>query len=106
MALKFFIAQIESVTFPGNEYNIKTSPIVFLLELFACYLTANLLFGGHLCSYFRKIIFASHDQSDVDGWVESKHAIYFIQCLLRLRTFCKEIIAFKPLLWKIFARIK
>ena len=52
MALKFFIAQIESITFPGNEYNIKTSPIIFVLELFACYLTANLLFGGHLGSYF------------------------------------------------------
>ena len=52
MALKFFIAQIESVTFPGNEYNIKTSPIIFIPELFACYLTANLLFGGHLGSYF------------------------------------------------------
>ena len=106
MALKFFIAQIERVTFPGNEYNNKTSPIVFVPELFACYLTANLLLGGHLGSHFRKIIFASHDQNDVDGWVESKHAIYFIQCLSRLRTFCKEIITFKPLLWKIFSRIK
>ena len=97
MALKFFIAQIESVTFPDDEYNIKTSSIVFVPELFAFYLTANLLLGGHLGSYFRKIIFASHDQNDVDCWVE-KHAIYFIQCLSRLRTFCKEIIAFKPLL--------
>ena len=25
MALKIFIPQIESVTFPDNEYNIKTS---------------------------------------------------------------------------------
>ena len=106
MALKFFIAQIKSVTFSGNEYNIKTSPIVFVPELFACYLTVNLLLGGHLGSYFRKIIFASHDQNDVDGWVKSKHAIYFIQCLSRLRTFCKEIIAFKTLLWKVFTRIK
>ena len=65
MALKFFIAQIESVTFPGNEYSIKTSPIVFVPELFAFYLTANLLLGGHLDSYFRKIIFASHDQNDI-----------------------------------------
>ena len=89
-----------------NNYNIKTSPIVYVPELFACYLTANLLPSSHLGSYFRKIIFASHDQNDVDGWVESKHAIYFIQCLSRLRTFCKEIIAFKPVLWKIFARIK
>ena len=53
MALKFFIAQVESVTFPGNDYNNKTSPIVFVPELFACYLTANLLLGGHLGSYFR-----------------------------------------------------
>ena len=106
MALKFFIAQIKSVTFSGNQYNIKTSWIVFVPELFACYLTDNLLLGGNLGSYFRKIIFAPHDQNDVDGWVESKHAIYFIQCLSRLRTFCKEIITFKPLLWKIFARTK
>ena len=33
MALKFFIAQIESVTFPGNDCNNKTSPIVFVPEL-------------------------------------------------------------------------
>ena len=52
MALKLFIALIESVTFPGNEYNIKTSPIVFVRESFACYLTANLLLGGHLGLYF------------------------------------------------------
>ena len=30
MALKIFIAQIESVTFPDNEYNIKTSRNVFV----------------------------------------------------------------------------
>ena len=34
---KFFIAQIESVTFPGNEYNIKTN-IIFrvICMLFDC----------------------------------------------------------------------
>ena len=55
MALKIFIAQIESVTFPDNEYNIKTSLNVFFPELFACYLAANLFLGGHLGSRFRKI---------------------------------------------------
>ena len=55
MALKIFIAQIESVTFPDNKYNIKTSLNVFVPELFACYLTANLFLGGHLGSRFRKI---------------------------------------------------
>ena len=55
MALKIFIAHIESVTFPDNEYNIKTPPNVFVLELFACYLTANLFLGGHLGLCFRKI---------------------------------------------------
>ena len=55
MALKFFIPQIESVTFPDNEYDIKTSPNVFVPELFACYLTSNLFLGGHLGSRFRKI---------------------------------------------------
>ena len=56
--------------------------------------------------FLKNYLCALHDQNDVDGWVESKHAIHSIQCLSRLRTFCKEIIAFKPLLWKIFARIK
>ena len=93
MALKIFIAQIESVIFPNNEYNIKTSLNVFVPELFARYLTANLFLGGHLGSRFRK-----HDQYDVDGWVESKHAIYFVRFLSRLRTFCKETIAYKSLL--------
>ena len=55
MALKIFIPRIESVTFPDNKYDIKTSPNVFVSELFACYLTANLFLGGHLGSRFRKI---------------------------------------------------
>ena len=52
---KNLFAHIESVTFPDNEYNIKTPPNVFVPELFACYLTANLFLGGHLGSRFRKI---------------------------------------------------
>ena len=42
MALKFFVAQIESVTFPGNEHNIKTSPIVFVPELFVHFINRPL----------------------------------------------------------------
>ena len=55
MALKIFIAHIESVTFLDNECDIKTPPNVFVPELFACYLTANLFLGGHLGLRFRKI---------------------------------------------------
>ena len=38
MALKFFIAQIESVTFPGNDYNNKTSPIGLIRSGVICML--------------------------------------------------------------------
>ena len=48
-----------------------------------------------LARVFEKLSFASHDQYDVDGWVESKHAIYFVRFVSRLRTFCKETIAYE-----------
>ena len=49
-------------------------------------------------AFSNKLSFVSHDQYDVDGWVESKRAIYFVLFLSRLRTFCKEAIAYKSLL--------
>ena len=54
MATKIFIDQIESVAFPDNEYNSKTSTNVFVPALFACYLTANSFLGGHLGAFFSK----------------------------------------------------
>ena len=54
MAQKIFIAQIESVTFPGNEYNIKTSPII-VPEIFACYLTAIYFLAAILARIFEKL---------------------------------------------------
>lgn len=64
----------------------------FVPDSFACYLTANSFLGSHLAVCFRKVIFHSHHQNDVDAWVVSKHAIYFVWCLTRLRTFSKILL--------------
>ena len=91
MAINCFIPDIGKTGPPDNEYAISFHQKCFVLELFHRKYSVR---PPSWIDFQKKLSFGSHDLCDVKSRVESKQQIYFIRCILRLRTSSEQFGAF------------